>query len=607
MVLADLGIDGPGGGLVVVDGGRDRQVFLLERHLGIDELDRRAGAGGSAGRGPELEIRKGEIAVVGPAGTVLGQRFVRKRLEPHGRDAVDPGRDDDGVDVVRGILAACQQRAVVLLFELGAAVGFGVGHLDDQPGGHHRLDAAAQPRFKTAGQLLVVEFLQGLDQRRVLAIELGFRLGMGLGLKVEIDFAAHGGRERGHEPVVVSLRDRIEFVVVAAGAADRQAQHGRAERGGHVVQLVVALFFDLVGRDLRGVRAGRQKPGRHQRQVVVGLELVAGNLPADELIERHVVVESSDHEVAVVIRRRPVVVLLVTVAFGKTGQVEPVAAPALAVMRAVEQTIDEPVVGVAGTVGHKRLDLVGRRGKPKQIEIGAADQLPPIGGTVGYKPLCLEPRKHEMIDAGAAPVLVLDRRHLGPGQRLERPKLSILVADGFGNHFGGHVDQRLVVGGAGFNPGSDAVDGLGGQLIGLVGHVRLGFVPHELYQQAFARLAGHDGGALFPAFEQAFAGGQVEFGVRFLAAMTLQAMLGQQRADMAFENLHAGGHPLGMIGRNVVGGRRTRADQDREKRDDDGRGRSGQTTSARAPVRALQQRQCTLHSAPLGGTGSRWD
>ena len=90
------------------------------------------------------------------------------------------------------------------------------------------------------------------------------------------------------KPVVIGLRNRIELVIVAAGAADRQPQHRRADRGRHVVQLVVALFFDLVGRDLRGMRAGSQKAGGHQGQVVVRLELVAGDLQPHESVVRHV-------------------------------------------------------------------------------------------------------------------------------------------------------------------------------------------------------------------------------------------------------------------------------------------------------------------------------
>ena len=57
-------------------------------------------------------------------------------------------------------------------------------------------------------------------------------------------------------------------MVVAAGAADRQAEHRRAGGGQHVVELVVALLFDLVGGDLRGVTPPAEKARGHQRQRV---------------------------------------------------------------------------------------------------------------------------------------------------------------------------------------------------------------------------------------------------------------------------------------------------------------------------------------------------
>src|SRR5947209_4604302 len=59
----------------------------------------------------------------------------------------------------------------------------------------------------------------------------------------------------------------------------------------------------------------------------------AGDLPADELVERHILVEGLDDEIAVLIGVRAIVVVLVTAALGEAGQVEPVPAPALAVMR----------------------------------------------------------------------------------------------------------------------------------------------------------------------------------------------------------------------------------------------------------------------------------
>ena len=48
--------------------------------------------------------------------------------------------------------------------------------------------------------------------------------------KKEVDFTADGRRERGDQPVVVACRNRVKFVIVAASAADGQAEHGDAGR-----------------------------------------------------------------------------------------------------------------------------------------------------------------------------------------------------------------------------------------------------------------------------------------------------------------------------------------------------------------------------------------
>ena len=57
----------------------------------------------------------------------------------------------------------------------------------------------------------------------------------------------------------------------------------------------------------------------------------------------------------------------------------PLAAPAFAVMRGVEQPVDQPLVGVGRGVREEGLDLGGRRRQPGKIETGAAQQRDPFG------------------------------------------------------------------------------------------------------------------------------------------------------------------------------------------------------------------------------------
>src|SRR5438034_488566 len=105
-----------------------------------------------------------------------------------------------------------------------------------------------------------------------------------------------------------------------------------------------------------------------------GLQLVAGDLPADEAVERHVLIERLDDAVAVLVRVWAVVVVFVAGAFAEAGDVEPVPAPALAVVRRGEQAVDETFVGVGRLVTEPSLDFLARRRQADQVEVGAADE-----------------------------------------------------------------------------------------------------------------------------------------------------------------------------------------------------------------------------------------
>ena len=58
---------------------------------------------------------------------------------------------------------------------------------------------------------------------------------------------------------------------------------------------------------------------------------------------------------------------------------------------------------------------------------------------------------------------------------------------------------------------------------------------NELVESAFARLTRHDHQPLLAPLQQTLAGGQVEFRARFLAAMTLHAVLLEHYAHIALE------------------------------------------------------------------------
>ena len=120
-------------------------------------------------------------------------------------------------------------------------------------------------------------------------------------------------------------------MVVAADAAERQAEHRAADRHQHVVELVVANPLDGLRGDLAGIRTRDQKPGCSGTLIIVRLQFVARQLHAHELVVRHVVVQRANDPVAIVIRAGAEAVELVAATLGEPGDIEPMPGPAFAV------------------------------------------------------------------------------------------------------------------------------------------------------------------------------------------------------------------------------------------------------------------------------------
>jgi hypothetical protein len=200
-------------------------------------------------------------------------------------------------------------------------------------------------------------------------------------------------------------------VVVAAGAAERQAQERGAGRVGGVGQ---PLVFELAG-DHRRLGEGRPRAiqgAGQDRLGVVGPELVAGDLLAEEAVERLVGVERLDHVVAVAPGARRQVVGLEPARVGVTDDVQPVASPALAILGRGQQPVDQPLISPGPIVVRESLDLPGRR-QAHQVEVDATQQGEPAGLRRGGQALLLKPSEHEGIDRVADP-------RLTPGPRRVR-------------------------------------------------------------------------------------------------------------------------------------------------------------------------------------------
>ncbi len=110
-------------------------------------------------------------------------------------------------------------------------------------------------------------------------------------------------------------------------------------------------------------------------------ECIACDVLDDKLVVGDVEVEGADHVVAIAECVGDLVIEFMPGRLGVTHEVEPVPAPALAVMRAGQKAIDQLLVGVWGIVVQKNLDVIGPGGKPGQVECEAANQ----GALAGFR------------------------------------------------------------------------------------------------------------------------------------------------------------------------------------------------------------------------------
>ena len=120
---------------------------------------------------------------------------------------------------------------------------------------------------------------------------------------------------------------------------------------------------------------------------------VAGKLPGDELIERHVGVEGP-HDPVTPRPRLALAIDLKAVAVGVAGRVQPIDGHALAVMLGGEQAVDQSLVGIGRIVGRQRLSIsAGVGGRPVRSKLTgesacdgrlpAAAAAPTLGQAIG--------------------------------------------------------------------------------------------------------------------------------------------------------------------------------------------------------------------------------
>ena len=246
------------------------------------------------------------------------------------------------------------------------------------------------------------------------------------------------------EGVIVPRGDGVVLVVVAPGAAERQAEERLAERVDRVLdgQVVVVL-----GVEPEAPRHGDEAGGRHEPGVRrPGLLARPGcrRRPARGRTGRTACrwLKAVDDVVAIPVGLADGIVGGLSGGVGVADDVEPVPSPALAVGRRGQQPVDDPGEGVGRVVGQERVDVLGRRRQSGQVERGAADQGPAVRRPDRVQPAWLPAPPGSSDRPGVRTQSRSGPRGPVAAGRLEGPERSILgrdrpAADGGSRGLGG--------------------------------------------------------------------------------------------------------------------------------------------------------------------------
>ena len=161
-----------------------------------------------------------------------------------------------------------------------------------------------------------------------------------------------------------------------------------------------------------------RKPVARQRVGVAGVGLVGGQHRDDHPVVRQVAIERLDDPVAPSPDMRLALANLgaEAVPVAVPPDVHPVPPPALAVLRAGQQPIDERLVGPIAGIGHERADHLGAGDQPGQVEATRRIKVAGSAAGRGVKPVLAMLGGQERVDRVPDPAL--PRRPVGrqPGR-----------------------------------------------------------------------------------------------------------------------------------------------------------------------------------------------
>ncbi len=391
---------------------------------------------------------------------------------------------------------------------------------------------------------------RALDEKLdlLLPFSIGF-LGLGLdlgglravGIGVERDAPAIGNApalgvkarlEDGAELVVILLRNGVVTVIVALRAANGHAHKGggnNLDRLGHhlIAGVVVVGGGGAVGRHAQETSGGELVDLPGLQFLVRRLHhLVAGELFADELIPRQILVKGV-HDIIAITPRPCALGVAFVVAFGIriAGDVQPMPAPAHAVLWRAEQAINELRVGVGRFVFHKFFDLLRRGRQTGEVERGAANQRTLVGRFRKLQPFRVQPPQQKRIHRIGRTL-----GHFRVLDRLKRPEAAFLVGDA---HRIGILRLGPCCLGALRDPIADQPNLLRRQLGLFLRH--LARVDH-LEQPAFLRLAFHHRRPVLAALEDQPRQPHIQFtALPAILAVAMKTMRLQDRPNVLFK------------------------------------------------------------------------
>src|SRR4030095_3459161 len=131
--------------------------------------------------------------------------------------------------------------------------------------------------------------------------------------------------------VIVLLRNRSEFVVVAARALNRKSEYSTSDGSENIVEVIKTSLGSVLFSEVHS-RSVAQETGGNSGIDVSVFNLVTGDLLFYKDVVRFVLVKSPDHIVSIQPGVRTIIIMLKAVGISVTRDVQPVAAPSLAVM-----------------------------------------------------------------------------------------------------------------------------------------------------------------------------------------------------------------------------------------------------------------------------------